>query len=307
MKTTRKRKAIFLMLINTFLWGIAAPIIKVYMRSIPVYIFLAYRFIWATLFLLVIMLALNKRFNLGFWIKHKFLLLMAFLQNAVVLILLFAGLDMVNSGFAAVLAGTTPIMADIIGALYFKEKIEKNEISGTILAIIAFLGLAGVSLHTNSQNSILGGSLIFLANIVFLATSFAVKWAKLEDKHGKVKLPQDFVWQFNFFGFLSSGLVLILIGGFLKPQYFSLPSLVFLLFNPGVIYLALFASIIALIAYVKAVEIMEVSEALYYTYLQPLFALPLAAVWLHEPLNWFLFTFFALIDLVAFIINIKNK
>ncbi len=307
MRQKQKIKAIALMLVNTILWGIAPPIIKVYMRGIPVAVFLAYRFIWATLFLLVMMLILKKRFDVGFWFKHKFLLIMAFLQNAIVLLFLFAGLDIVNSGFAAVLAGTTPIMADIIGVLYFKEKVEKNELIGTLIAVVAFIGLGGLSLHSTASSGILGGVLILLANLIFLATSFAVRWAKLESAHGNMKIPKDFVWQFNFYGFLTSTIFLAGLSLFVAPNYFSFPAVLILLLNPGIVYLALFASVAALIAYVKAVEAMEVSEALYYTYLQPLFAIPLAAVWLHEPLNWFLFFLWAFLDLFAFWVNIKKN
>ncbi len=290
------------MLINTVTWGIAPVVIKYYIADIPAVIMLFYRFVLATFFLYIIFAIINIKVDWQYWLKNWFLTLLAFLQNAIVLLFLFYGIEYTTAGFGAVVSAILPVLSSVLGVFILKEKIEKHERIGMLLAMIAFVGLSYISLGSvNISSSLYGALLITIGNLVFLFTVFAIK--KYEQTHGLIK---NFSWQFNFIGFLTSMLFLGVLAKLMHPGLITLSNSVLYLSNPGILYLAIFSSIAGLIAYVAALEVLEASEVMYYIYLQPIIALPASYIFLGEPFSWQLFLIFTIINLIGFYINIKG-
>jgi len=67
------------------------------------------------------------------------------------------------------------------------------------------------------------------------------------------------------------------------------------------LYMALLGSMVAYFTYIYGLAKIEASEATIFTYLQPLFAVPLAAVWLAEKITLLFLIGALLIGLGVFI------
>jgi drug/metabolite transporter (DMT)-like permease len=125
-----------------------------------------------------------------------------------------------------------------------------------------------------AQKNLLGNLLIVLSNIVWTAYIIASK--KEFKKHSPFVITAV--------SFLT-GLVVIFPLALLEngSQIFNFS---FLIFNSnalwGVLYMAIFSSVIAYFAFELGLKSIEASEASLFAYLQPIFAAPAAVFWLGE-------------------------
>lgn len=269
-----RSKAYALLLLNTVLWGLSPPIIKVALNFVTVNQFLLGRYLLASLIFLPIYFLSKHQFKIK---NLKLIILLALLGTPLTLIPLYEGIKLTTSIEASILTATGPIMVIIGGRLFLKEKIERNEEVGLIIAIIGTLLLTLEPLlannsSTNIKFSLTGNTLILVSNLIWTGFLLLVK-----------KLKTD-ATQISLVSYLVSVPVFALLA-FLEP--FHLSNIQYQISNaiPGIAYMAIFGSIIAFWAYTKGQELIEASEASIFTYLQPLITLPLAYFWLHESLS----------------------
>lgn len=281
--------SIALMLLNTVLWGAALPIVKPALEVTTPFRYLFYRFLFAGIFSLPIFLY--------YWpkVKHKgkkviIIILLEILGTTISLGLLYSGLALTTSIEASLIATTTPIFTTIGGILYLREKEERHEWIGLILAVIGTVLLAIEpvisGMNGNTSFSLTGNLLVFGQNVAIAIYYILAK--KLYKK-----LPKLFVTSISFY----VGIVSFLVLSFLEFGFWNLefpPTLISDFVNVArndlshtsillaTLYMALFGSIIGLTAYIKGQDGMEASEASLFTYLQPLVYIPLATIFLKE-------------------------
>jgi drug/metabolite transporter (DMT)-like permease len=269
-----RSKAYALLLINTILWGISSPIIKYSLDTgISPNQFLLGRYLIASLIFLPLYL---------FWFKSpktkgvssKKLILLALLGTPLTLLPLYIGLEMTSSIDAAILVATGPITTIIGGYLFLKEKISPREKIGVIVcsagtAVIILEPLINTS--TTHPGSILGNGLILLSNLIW--TAFLLLDKKYKAEPSQISLISYLV-SIPFFALIT--LLEPISTENILTNIFAGPGTL------GILYMAIFGSIIAFWAYSAGQKIIEASEAAIFTYLQPLFAIPLAIFWLKE-------------------------
>lgn len=260
-------KAYSFLLINTALWGFGAPIIKYSLGFTTPALFLLYRYIAATLIFLPIFLihrqSLKRKMN---W-KH--LLLLGVLGGPLTLIPFYYGIDVTSAIEASLLESVSPIFTVLGGVLLLRETLKRKEVLGLSLAVIGTLFIAiEPILSGNGFNalSVKGNILIIISDIIWAAFLIFSK----KDHVDPISL--------SFVSFAISIPFFLFMAGLEGSAFQADPRAV-----PGILYMAIGGSIIAFWAYQEGQKLIEASEAAIFTYLKPIFAIPLAMVWLKEP------------------------
>lgn len=275
--SSKRSFAYALLLVNTILWGLSPPIIKVALNFVTINQFLLGRYLIASLIFLPLYFIFQNEVQTR--IRHSnwpLLIFLGLLGTPLTLIPLYEGIKLTSSIEASILTATGPLMVIVGGRLFLKEKISKNEMIGLVIAILGTLLLALEPLISDGPGfkfSLLGNLLILSSNVIWTAFLLLVK--KLKVDATKISLVSYLVAVpvFAFLLFLEPATALI--GTNLRA-----PEALF-----GISYMAIAGSIIAFWAYTKGQEYIEASEASIFTYLQPLFTFPLAYFWLHESVS----------------------
>jgi drug/metabolite transporter (DMT)-like permease len=271
-----------ILLVNTALWGLAAPIIKYSFQFVSPSLFLFYRYVFAASIFLPIFLWYKARTK-KHHVNHTKTLLLALLGTPLCLLPLFYGLNQTTAIEASILESSSPIFTVLMCLLFLKETIKPKEWKGLALAIIGTFLIALEPLlygHNQIQMSVQGNLLIILSNIIW--TAFLLLSKKF--KTNPVYLSfYSFVVSIPFFYYISHS----------QNPSFALNPLAL----PGILYMAIGGSIIAFWAYQEGQKRIEASEAAVFTYLKPAFAIPLSILWLKEAFSPF--AIFATVLIIA--------
>ena len=256
----RQRKLAYLALLAAAaIWGIAPPLIKYTLNFISPTTFLFYRFLIASVILLPLLIYRLAISRLRFTSPY---LLVGLIGTPLNLFLLFEGLKKTSASEASVLSVLSPLFIVAGGLIFLREKLAKNEKIGLLVAS------AGISLTLFQSNlnqpHMLGNLLVLAGSLTWAIFTLAAKKLQLEPA------------ALTAASFLTGTFVVWPI-----TTSFSLPAAAW----PGIIFMALAGSVIAYWAYSFGVKQIEASEAGLFTYLQPLFGLPLAHFFLHETIQ----------------------
>lgn len=292
-------RAYLALLTSSVLWGLAVPIIKKSFESTTPLLFLVYRFLFVIILTAIPFYLYQKRMP---DIKNPFkLLLIGFLSFPLNLLLLFYGLKQTSAMEAALLAALNPLFFHLGGFLVLREKITSREKLGLFISVLGTLLIVLKPLfndaQTNFQGHLWGNILVVTGGIVGVV---GLIWAKNEKKNYTHL-------QISYFSFLSAFLTFTILATVLEPSFtqnflgiFSVPALW------GILYMAIPGSVIAYSCLIYGQSLIEVSEASLFTYLQPLFATPLAVIWLKEMITWPFVTGSCLILLGVFLTEYRR-
>ncbi len=264
-----RSKAYLFLLLNTALWGCAAPIIKHSLDFTSPEVFLFYRYLIATFIFFPIFLV--HRAHMVNKPDLKKLIILALLGTPLTLLPLFYGLKTTTSIEASILFSSSPIFTILGGIIYLNEKLSKNEWRGILIALFGTL-LIAIQPFFSGQGigslSLKGNLLILVSNIIW--STFLIKSKK--DHADPISLTfLSFLISIPFF-YLA--ITLEHTGLNLNPQAI-----------PGIIYMAIGGSILGFWAYQEGQKRIEAAEAAIFTYLQPAFAIPISLLWLKEPMS----------------------
>ncbi|MBU0619027.1 DMT family transporter [Patescibacteria group bacterium] len=275
---TIRIKAYLALITTAIIWGISPPIIKYTLNFISPTDFLFWRFLLVSILILPVFLKKIKvqPFELC---DLPQILLVAFCSTSLTLGLLFFGLNKTSSVDAAVLAATVPIMIVLGGVVFLKEVITRQEKIGLALAfggtLIAVLSPLLKSSGTFTTQNLLGNILILVSNISW--ATYTLLGKNLAKKYSSFNLTA-----MAFFVGLITYIPLFLLSSSYRITMNFLPNIQAI---PGILFMSLFASIIAYFTYAYGVSLIEASEATLFTYLQPIFTIPLAVFWLGETVD----------------------
>ena len=264
-----------LLVIVALIWGVASPVIKFTLAAIPALPFLTYRFGLSAAVALVLMLAtslrLPKHVNLGQ------LILYSFLTSTVSLGFLFLGLEKTTVLDATLISAVSPLLVALAGVMYLKEHVTTREKIGMG---IAFLGTVFTIIEPVFRNGIAENQL--RGNILVLGYLLASTWsAVLAKKLIREGAQEITLTNYSFVvGFVTILPLTILFYG-LGPFGQTISSLT-LPYHAGVGFMAFASGTLAYTLWAKAQKTIEIGEAGLFAYLSPIFAAPLAIVWLKE-------------------------
>jgi len=286
-KRSARFSAYIFLLANTLVWGVALPFIKLaFNQGLDPNVFLLGRYSLALLFSLPIIITLFLRqpqLKKQLTFKNlRQIIPLELLGTFLTLFLLYQGLNRTTAVESSLIAITWPLFVTLGGVLFLKEKEQKNELLGLIITIAGTILLVVKPLLTAKINGSLTGNLLILAQNFCIATYYL-----LVKKHyrGLNKwLTTHISYWVGFLGFLALNLI---TSASLQPVNDLLTILSSLSWSSfAIVYMALFGSIIGLTFYLLGQDRIEASEASIFTYLQPIFAIPLSFFLLHETVSW---------------------
>lgn len=277
MNPVRKR-VYFELLIVSLIWGIASPIIKYTLSGFSPAVFLTYRFFISSLVAIFLFLVSGIKIP-----KDKrvlaLVLVNGFLLTTVSLGLLFLGTNKTTSVDSSLISSMTPILIAISGVFFLKERVTKRESIGLLIALTGtFITIAEPIFRHQINFSGLEGNLLVFASIV--ATAASAVFAKKILRSG---VEPNAATNLSF------------IVGFLTTLPFALPQIaksglgvitsVPINYHLGVLYMAIMSGTLGYILWHKAEKSIEISEVGLFTYLHPVFGIPISVIWLGEKIT----------------------
>ena len=266
---TRTSAYLFL-LTNAVLWGAASPIIKYSLGFTSPTTFLLNRFVIAAIIFAPVYYLFRRTHT------HKtrpiLLISLALLGTPLTLYPLFLGLNLTTSLEGSLLVASSPFFTVLGGLIFLREVIKPKEWTGLFIALAGTLLLTAQPLLGNGAplTHFAGNFLILFSNLIWAGFLLLAKKTKVNPT------------ELTFTSFLVSVPFFLILA--LTEKQPIIPSPLAL---PGIVYMAIFGSIIAFWAYQEGQKRIEASEAAVFSYLQPVFALPLSLLWLKEPLSPF--------------------
>ncbi len=265
----------------SILWGISNPIVKYSLNFVTPLTFLTIRFLIAAFVLYMLLLLLGKKNSLNLkkiGLKNSlYLFSFGLINGAIPLLFFFYGINLASSIETSIVQIMYPIFAIIGGFVFFKEKIAKKEIFGILIMLIGFVVALVPPILSESQQdaniNLLGILFLFLYLICNVFAALVVKHILTLKKELFTSL------QLTFFTSFSSALVIAPFGIY-EILTFSYINYIPALF--GIIYMAVASSVIAYYLYSVALAKLGVGETTLFTYLEPLFGIPVAIIFLQE-------------------------
>lgn len=268
MRLSKFKMAVLALIIANVIWGASPPIFKWSLQSSGIFTLAYLRFLFATI--LIFPFAFK---NLA--IKKSDLPSLAILGGIGVglnILFFFLGLKFAPSINATIIGSAGPIFLIFISMFYLKEKIKRKLIIGSSVGLIGILIVMLKPLFNHVSLALLGNFFFFVAMLGGLV--HVVLGRKLIKNYHPITL--------TFYSFLISTFCFL---PFFIQENVSSPFLV----NPdnfrlitGVVFGAVFTSVIAYYLFFWAVKYMPASETGVFIYLDPVIAIIIAMPLLHE-------------------------
>ncbi|MEK7113152.1 MAG: DMT family transporter, partial [Patescibacteria group bacterium] len=194
--------------------------------------------------------------------------------------LLFFGFDETTAIDATLISATGPLLISAAGAIFLRERVTLREKVGMG---IAFIGTTVTIMEPILKNGDgytgLGGNLLVFASIlVGVATAIMAKILLRKGVDPSASVGVSF-----WVGFLTLAPIALIVNSPLGiiEQIKGAP----LVFHLGVLFMALLSGNLAYTLWHKAQKTIEVGEVSVFGYLYPIFATPLAVIWLKEKIS----------------------
>lgn len=267
------------LLVVAAIWGVAASVIKFTLTAFPPSIFLTYRFFLSTIIAVVIFIFTGIKIPKN---PRVFLVTIfnGFLISTVSLGLLFLGAQKTTAIDTNLISATGPIIAAIAGAIFLKEHITSKEKLGIFIALIGtFITIAEPILKFQDGFGGLQGNLLVLGYVVVSTGTAVIAKVILRDK-----VDALFATNVSFIVGFATTLPIAL---FFHP----LPNILYTIYSTplsyhlGVFYMAIFSGTLAYYLWHRAEKSIEISEVGLFSYLIPVFGIPLSILWLKEKIT----------------------
>ncbi len=277
--TSYRIKAYTYLILVAIIWGVATPVIKFTLGGIGPLPFLTYRFAISTI-LAVLYLIIFKP-NLRAIKNNLFMVLIyGFVVNTVALGILFYGMNNTTVLDTALISTIAPLAIALAGYIFLKEHITKRERVGISIAMMGTLFVVLAPLLLNGTNGFrLSGNILIFVYIVISAGA-AVLSKKLMRKKVDPLTLTNISFIVGFVTILPITIFLLGVEGLTESITSLTPN-----YHLGVWYMALFSGTLAYTFWLKGQKTIEISEAGVFSYLTPIFAVPLGVLWLGESIT----------------------
>ena len=261
------KKTLIMAMITVIIWGSAFASIRASLKGgYSSGHLVLFRYLIASVSFVLYALIPGVRFRLPAkkdWIR---ILILGWIGISTYHIGVTFGSQTVSAGTAAMLVASSPIFTTLLAMFVLKERLE---IMGWIGLLIGFAGIAIITIGSTETFAFSSGIILIL--IAAAATSvFFVLQKPLFDRYKPIELTDYFTWAGTLpFLVFSPGL----IEGI---QHATLEA------NLSAIYVGIFPAGIAYVTWAVALSMGNASSVSTILYIEPVFAILVAWVWLHE-------------------------
>lgn len=313
------------MVAASLIWGAAGPVIKYTLIYVPPFTFLFLRFLCASLIVLPFLILEERKDPISKrdWIN---LIILSMLGGTFSIGLIFVGFKYTTALEGSLIGAAYPLVALVASAKLLKERITPNEKRGAIIAMLGTLLVIFEPLFNGMGDKFefkglpqLFGNLLIGVSLL-TATAHAI-WSKKILDHIPSKLSNLLHFfhlnsqtrtysPFFLMGMMSlvslisfaplSFMEIAYIKGIRTPtvdivqrevgNVYKIPQVSSELIRPiaGVLYMAIFSTVVAYFLYEWALKEIPVAETSLYAFLQTVFTIPFAYILLGEKITvWF--------------------
>ncbi len=271
---SKRNLALLALTCTAVIWGAAVPIIRLTLQYVPTFTFLFWRFVVASLFILPFFFR-NTHNHIVKKEDVSRLILLGLLAT-IHFTFVFWGFAKTSSLEGALISSISPVFTVIAGVIFLHDKITTLEKIGLAIILFGttFTFIPSLSnLQQGATNTLIGNLLIISAGLV--GTAFVILSKELLDKYNPLTVTAMimFVCLIIFFPLalweqstITTGHQIVNVG----------------LAAPGILFMGLFSSVLAYGLYEYGLKSTEASEASIFSYLSPLFTIPIAFYLLAE-------------------------
>jgi drug/metabolite transporter (DMT)-like permease len=237
------------------------------------FLFSSLRFIIAGLFVLIFLIAIDKKHNLS-WKQHLKVFYLAALMTSFPFAALYWGEQFITSGESAILVASAPLFIILMSTFMHKKRLLKTELCGLISCVAGIFFVIGKEIDiVNNPYNLQAKIFIILAEV-----GFAYGSIKSKEIMDTIKNPLYVNGLQMFYGGL-----LLLVFGFLVNESYSFPVHIngFLI----LLYLIVFASIISYGIYYWLIQRTNPYFPSTWTFISPVIALMLGFSFLNEDIS----------------------
>lgn len=276
-------KPLKLLFLTSLIWGISFPVIKVSLQFLPPLPLLWYRLSIASL--IFVPLALLAWKNSGEYLSFRRTALITLLGLSgpiASLTLLYLGMNLTYASRAVLIMSLNPLIASVI-LNWFNRQNNKISLAGlAAMAGLIIVMLEPLSTGIPDYSRFTGNLLVLSAGLVWAVSTWLskIKYAKNIQRNSPITLMA--------LAFLGGTMALAPVVYFMNPNYILTP-LSFTL-SPktllyGILYLSLISSVMGFMTFEAAAKLVKPLIASRFLYLQALFGIPIAILFLKEPLS----------------------
>ncbi len=269
------------LLLVSVIWGAAPAIIKFTLTDFPPLVFLTYRFFISTVIAVGWLFATGQKLPAKYS-QWKDIIGYSIIGVTIALGLLFLGFDKTTSLTGNILTSLGPLLTIAAGSIFLHERVTSREKTGVGLALAGTLVVVVAPLVNGAAGDVLGrleGNILIVVAILADAGSAILAKFALRKKVSAVLLAHlSFV-----VGLVTLAPLALRIHGW--EGILASIRLAPISAHLGVWYMAVLSGTIAYSLRNRAVQTIEVSEASVFSYLMPIFGLPLSVLWLGEKLT----------------------
>jgi len=287
---TARTRAYLMLLAVGVIWGVATPVIKYTLAGFSPEVFLAYRFGISTLIAIIIFIINGVHIPKD---RNTFLLLLlyGFINSVISLGLLFFGMENTTVLETGLITLASPLIISTVGVYFLHEHVTRREKIGMGIAIF------GTALTITGPLNFSGNILVLGYVVSTVVTTLLAK--KLLRKDVNPMTMTNFSFIIGFISFLAYVLLTSTVNFSLFTVHYS--------YHIGVLYMAIISGTLAFYLNTKAQKSIEIGEASLFSYLYPIFSLPLAVLWLGEKITPVFIIGAVIIALGVAIAEIKKK
>lgn len=284
------KKSTMLLLFLIFVWGASWPIYKLALPFTPPILFAGMRATIGGLLLAIILY--NKRDKIKWSENWRFYCISALLNTTLFFGVQTVGLNYLPGGLFSILVYFQPVLLGLFAWIWLGEFMTPAKIIGLLIGFIGIVivSIDGLTFHVSVIGVILG-----------LLTAFF--WALGVIYVKKVSHMVNAFWMVSM-QCIIGGFVLIVFGGFFED--FS-----DIVWNSKYIGALIYGSILGIplaqIVYYKLIKEGEASKVGSSTFMVPITAVILGAVFLNEPITYLLIIGLVMVGLSIFIVNYESK
>ncbi|MDR0603252.1 MAG: DMT family transporter [Bacteroidales bacterium] len=290
----------FLLLIVSFIWGTSFVATEIALRECSVVTLLILRLGTATvIFTICLLLRMNWKKNVNQKDIFSFFLI-GTLGVSLYQFLQITANQLSNASITSFFISMHPILLTLFGFLFHKEKITKFKILG-----IAFGFVGTIFIATNGKFNFSSNINYLLAFLCLFANSAMwASYSSLSKKMAQRYMPFDLTALTTVIGFLFLLPLIPVINEsniLLEIKEFSFSTYL------AIGYLSFFCTIFAYVLWLYCLKKMEISNAGYYLYLEPVFTISVAPLFLSNQLTRFLIIGGIMIFTGLICIHVKSK
>lgn len=264
----------FILVLLGSIWGASYLFIKIGGESVPPVTLVAMRTSLAGITLFLVLLARREKLPPRSSPLWKWLALMGLLNSVIPYTLITWGEHYISSGLAAILIGMMPIFVVLFAHwMTLDERMTPRKVIGVIAGFIGVAILFLPDLFQGAAFGLLGGIATITAAVSYaLATIYARRHLKGES-HVQVAFGQ----------MLTASLVLIPLSLVFDHPWTLAPTPASL---ASIVTLAILGTAFAYLLYYWLIAHVGATRTSLVTYISPVIAVVLGAVFLQEPLYW---------------------